>query len=103
MKFKPLFLLTASLFLFSSHSALFAVDKLEDKPSQLPEFPIFVEASKTSKITEKANLRTPLVKIFKQNDWIKVADTSNGLVGWIHEEDYKKAVETISKPRTQSV
>jgi hypothetical protein len=86
----------------SFHSASYASNKSEQKPTNIPEFPIYAEINKTN-LVEKANLSTPLVRIFKQDNWIKVADTSNGLVGWVKSDDYKKAIEAWNKPRTQSV
>jgi hypothetical protein len=100
MKTFLFFLLT--LYLFPSFS-LAASQKAPEKPIHIPEFPIYVEANKKSKIIKKVPINTPLIAIFKQKDWVKVADRSNGDVGWLSKNDYQKALETWQKSRTQTL
>lgn len=87
----------------SFSSLLFGAQQEDKKKPEHPEFPIYVEANKSSKIAEKATLNTPLVKIFEQKDWVKVGDRSNGTVGWVFQEDYKKALEASYQSKTQTV
>lgn len=54
-------------------------------------------------IVQKVSPAKRLVPIFRQGEWIKIGDPSNGKVGWINREQYRQAMRAFYRPNMQMV
>ena len=57
----------------------------------------------TNKVIETVPVTTYLTPIFRQQDWLKVGDSSNGQVGWINVNQYYKIRDTFYTPAIQTI
>lgn len=57
----------------------------------------------TGKVVETVPITTYLTPIFRQQDWLKVGDSSNGQVGWININQYSKIRNTFYTPAIQTI
>src|SRR5262245_23369086 len=72
MSIKGLILVMCSLLVISfTATTVFALNLYEQPDAK-------------SKITSTVSKGQPLIPIYFQNDWVKVADPSNGNVGWVN-------------------
>lgn len=68
----------------------------------VPEVTLY-QAPNVGKIVETVPVTTYLTPIFRQHDWLKVGDSSNGQVGWININQYYKTRDAFYKPTIQTV
>ena len=55
------------------------------------------------KIVETVPVTTYLTPIFRQQNWLKVGDASNGQVGWINVNNYYKVRDAYYTPTIQTI
>jgi len=96
--------LGASLLLVASVGFAKATHSVK-KPTVVQNELILVHAAPKSnaEIIQKVSPSHRLVPIIRQGEWIKVGDASDGKVGWINRNQYKKAMKAFYRPNIQTV
>lgn len=56
-----------------------------------------------AKVLENLSPEQQLVSIFYRDGWIKVGDPRNGNVGWVNNDQYRKAMRAYYQPNIQTV
>ena len=97
LKHITLFLLTLAL----SLTTVFAVAHKAAKSSK-PMINLY-EAPSSTKVIATVPFFTRMVPIIKKGHWAKVGLRSDGRVGWINLDNYKKQREALLRPNIQTV
>lgn len=64
---------------------------------------IYENPDLNSKTLRNVQANKHLIPILVQQDWIKVGDPSDGLVGWINKNQYRQAIQTLYQPNVQTL
>lgn len=67
------------------------------------EIKLYAENTDSSKVLAKVDVSQRLVPFFNKGKWIKVGDPTNGQVGWINKEQYRKAMNDAIHQSVQTV
>ncbi len=64
---------------------------------------LYADASKDAKVLATITLDQRIVPFYNKGGWVKVGDPANGQVGWIHKEQYRKAMNQAISESVQTV
>lgn len=74
----------------------------EATPAPVANVSLYEQPDAKSKLVEAITPGSPLIPIFSQGNWLKVADPANGQVGWINNETLPPQNRVYVKTITQS-
>lgn len=77
----------------------YAGDSVEKKAELIHLY----ESNNDKKIMRTLSPTTPLVKIYREGDWVKVGNRQDGTVGWINLKQYHQAMDAFYQPDVQEI
>lgn len=81
---------------------LSSVTAMATTKNTIPTITLYSEPN-TGKVVETVPITIYLTPIFRQQDWLKVGDSSNGQVGWINVSHYSKIRDAFYTPAIQTI
>lgn len=64
---------------------------------------LYAQPDFKAQVVEKVHIGQPLVPIFHQHGWEKVANRHNGNVGWVNVKQYRHTLQQAMQPDIQTV
>lgn len=77
-----------------------------EKPAAVKEgdlILVYAEPHSNANAVQKVSPSHRLIPIFRRGEWVKVGDPSDGKVGWINCDQYRKVTQAFYSPNIQTV